>query len=95
MVQKFQNELYSIKDRVIEAIRNEAANKGGEIELSTEGNELTIDLSPMRLDYCARFEILGISGAQIKCKDVEADIYCSFGLNEINIENLIFIYEQI
>lgn len=95
MKQDFDNELYSLKDRVIEAIRNEVANKGGEIELSTEGDELTLDLSPMSLDYCTRLEILGISDGLLQCKEVEADIYCSFGLNEINIENLIFIYEQI
>lgn len=95
MKQNFDNELYSLKDRVIEAIKNEVVNKGGEVELSAEGNELTIDLSPISLDYCARFEALGISGNQIHCKDVEADIYYSFGLNEIDVENLVFIYEQI
>ena len=95
MVQQFQNELYSLKGRVIEAIRNEVTNKGGEIELSTDGNELTLDLSPMSLDYCARFEILGISDWLLLCKDVEADIYYSFGLDEIDIENLVFVYGYI
>lgn len=94
MKEQFGDELYELKKRVVRAIRNEVNKRGGEISLSTDGNELTLDLSPLSVDYCARFEVLSISGEKFICRDVDSNIYEDFEISDIDVGNLVFIYEQ-
>lgn len=93
MKKNFRMKLSVLKNNIIEAINEEVKLNGGEIELSKDKDLICLDMYPFSLDYCSRFEILRISDEHLDCRDVEADSYHSFYMNEIDIENLLFIYE--